>query len=159
VKRLAPLALAVCTACSTAPQTSLRTIDPVLMVGRSAEPAPFERREDPVVERADPEKGQKARTATFWTGVALAVVGGAGTIAFAATGRAFEHKLERGYEGNMTRAQAERYQNNGELMNGLAIGSGAVTLAGTLMAAIALGLDYTLCGKLAKRRKDCPARQ
>jgi hypothetical protein len=152
----ASLPLAACIACSTAPTTSLRTIDPGLMVGRSAEPAPFERRDDPeVAEPIDPEKHQKARTATFWTGVVLAAVGGAGTIAFAATGRAFESKLARGYETSMTRAEEERYQNRGELMNGLAVGSGAVGLVGLLTAAVALGVDYTLCGKLAKRRKGC----
>ena len=161
MRRICVLGIAgslVCsTACSTAPTTSIRTIDPGLMVGRSAEPAGFEHRDDPVVEDdQDPARGQRARTATFWTGVALAAIGGAGTIGFAAAGQAFEQKLERGYADTITRSRAEQYQNRGELMNGLAIGSGAVALAGILMAAVALGIDYTLCGKLSRRRKDCP---
>jgi hypothetical protein len=157
IRRLAPLPLAACIACSTAPSTSYRTIDPGLMVGRSAEPAPFEGRDDPdIADPVDPGRHQKARTIVFWTGVAMAAVGGAGTIGFAATGRAFEHKLARGYETSLTRAEEERYQNRGELMNGLAVGSGAVGLVGLLTAAVALGIDYTLCGKIAKRRKGCP---
>jgi hypothetical protein len=157
IRRLAPLSLAACVACSTAPSASLRTIDPGLMVGQSAQPTAFERRgEVEGAEPPDPAKRQKARTITFWTGVVLAAVGGAGTIAFGATGRAFEQKLARGYETSMTRAEEERYQDRGELMNGLATGSAAVGLVGLLSAAIALGVDYTLCGTIAKRRKGCP---
>jgi hypothetical protein len=157
IRRLVSLPLAACIACSAAPSTSLRTIDPGLMVGRSAQPTEFERRE-PVegAEPADPQKHQKARTFTFWTGVVLAAVGGAGTVAFAATGRSFQHKLDDGYETSMTRAQERRYQDRGELMNGLAVGFGAVGLVGLLTAAISLGVDYTLCGTISKRRKNCP---
>lgn len=146
--------LASAVACSASPTASVRPIDPALMVGKVAEPTRFERRDDRV-EHADPREHQKARTIAFWTGVALTTVGAAGTIAFSATGQAMENKLSDGYDDSLTRADEDRYQDNGELMNDLAIASGVIGLAGVVIAAVAFGVDYTLCGTLVKRRKDC----
>jgi hypothetical protein len=113
----------------------------------------------PLQDPAEPDKRQRARTGLFWTGIVLTAVGGGGTIAFAAVGEGTEDQLNRAYgDGSLTRARRSQLEDRGEIMNGLAIGSAALTLVGIALASIAYGVDYTRCGKLAKRRRK-PCRQ
>lgn len=108
----------------------------------------------PLDDPGEPDKRQRARTALFWTGIALVAIGGAGMIGFSAIGEATEDKLHKGYDdGSLTRARDDQLRTRGEAMNGLAIGSAALAFVGLAFSAIAFGVDWTRCGKLAKRRR------
>jgi hypothetical protein len=133
-----------------------------LRVGAMADSTAFERAgaapSSPGIEDIPPSEKrdrQRARTATFWIGVVAASLGGGGAIGFAAAGQVSENKIAEGYERRtLTRSQEDRLEDRGTLFNQIAIGSGALALVGVVMASVAYGLDYTQCGKLA-RRKDC----
>ncbi len=113
----------------------------------------------PLDDPGEPDRRQRARTGLFWTGIVLTAIGGAGLIAFSAAGEGIEDSLHRGYrDGDLTRERDDKLRNRGEIMNGLAIGSAALTLVGVAFATIAFGVDWTRCGKLAKRRRK-PCRE
>lgn len=161
-------ALAWSGGCTTT-QTSVRPLPPDLRIGTLAHMTAFEqdapsakpsRRDERPVEADMPDEGNRGRgrVIAFWTGVGAMTVGTAGLIGFGAAGAAFENKLADGYRnGDLTHAQEQRWQDNGELMNNLAIGSTVLAIAGLVTGAVALGLDYTNCGRLVKRR-NCPKR-
>lgn len=116
--------------------------------------------DEPTSAGAGPHGNQRARTAVFWTGIALAAAGGAGVVGLSSAGYVAQQRIDEGYERGMTRARAQRLQDAGENFNRAAIASAGVALVGIAMAAIAFGLDYTACGKLTRRRadRDCPRR-
>jgi hypothetical protein len=118
-------------------------------------PPPTDMQPDaPLDDPGEPDKRQRARTALFWTGIALVAIGGAGIIGFSAIGEATEDKLHNGYDdGSLTRARDDQLRTRGELMNGLAIGSAALAIVGLAFSSIAFGVVWTRCGKLAKRRR------
>jgi hypothetical protein len=130
--------------------------------GRDSEPAAPATTETAASPDADsnsqhePDKGQRARVGVFWAGIALTAAGGGSTIAMAVTGEATQKQLTDGYaDGSLTRAREEQLTGRGELVNKLAVASATLALIGVALAAIAYGVDYTRCGKLAKRRKKC----
>lgn len=107
-------------------------------------------------------RNQRARKAVFWTGVALTALGTAATITTATAGQVTEKRLADAYEdGNLSLAREDRLTGAGETLNKAAIGSAGVALVGLAMAVISFGLDYTACGKLARRRsqRDCQRRR
>ena len=89
-------------------------------------------------------------------GVGGAAAGGAGAIAFGAAGQITENKLDDAYDDGLTRSEESDLQDRGKTMNGLAIGSAVVALVGLSLTAIVIGVDYTRCGTIMKRRrKEC----
>lgn len=148
-------------------QTTVRPLPPDLRIGtlahatafeQDAPPAKAPQRQSRAVDDDLPDEGNRGRgrVIAFWTGVGMLTAGTAGLIGFGAAGAAFENKLANGYrDGGLTHAEEQRYQDNGELMNNLAIGATVLALAGLVTGAVALGLDYTNCGRLVKR-KNCP---
>lgn len=170
-----------CTAVTALPP---RPIAPDLRVGKMAERTDFElavapERSEPGVEPEqlhppdvavdepfeepdEARRNQRARTAVFWTGVAVTTLGTAGMISTATAGQVTEKRLTEAYDdGNLSLAREERLTDAGETLNKAAIGSAGVALIGLAMAVISFGLDYTACGKLARRRsnRDCQRRR
>lgn len=103
------------------------------------------------------DDNQRARTATFWTGIGALAVGGAGLLGFGITGRITQRQLSAAYDDGATRDRVETLQGRGTLMNGLTIGSAALVLVGLSLSSIAYALDFTHCGRLSQRRRtECP---
>ncbi len=108
----------------------------------------------------DPDRAQRRRSGLFVAGLVLAGIGTGGTIAFAAGGQATQNKLGDGYETSLGRNEERDLQNRGKTMNQLAVGTAAVGVVGLTLAMIALGVDYTRCGKIVKKRhKKCSGKK
>lgn len=108
----------------------------------------------------DPQRAQRRRSGLFVAGLVLAGLGTGGTIAFAAGGQATQNELGDGYETSLNRNEERDLQNRGKTMNQLAVGTAAIGVIGLTMAMIALGVDYTRCGKIVKKRhKKCAGKK
>ncbi|MEM6290936.1 MAG: hypothetical protein AAGA54_06705 [Myxococcota bacterium] len=171
------LLLAVSTGCaSTASLSSAPPLRPVpadLQVGRLAERTAFEQDDfsdgargssDPApaddVRADDDEDAQRKRKAAFIAGVIASAVGGAVAIGFGAAGQVTENRLDDAYRDGLTREEEQGFQDRGEAFNGVAIGGSALAVVGLSVTAIVVGIDYTKCGSLMKkRRKECEAKQ
>jgi hypothetical protein len=161
------LALTCAIACGCmAPQASVPSIAPDLRMGAMAQRTSFEM-EPPrtatssgapaSTDEDGVRKANRRRKALFWTGIAMGSIGGLGVLAFGITGRVMQGKLKSGYaDGDLTRAQEDRYERVGEISNGVAIGSAIAGIVGFGMAAIVYGVDHARCGDLKPRRAGCP---
>ncbi len=169
------LPLAALTGCATASAPSPRLLPPDLRLGSLSERTAFE---DPAVESSttgsrdapddrardegprDTPKKRRRRKVLFFLGAGAAGFGGLGVVGFGIGGRVVQGQLDRGYdEQTLTRSEEDTLTTTGEVMNGLAIGSAVIGLAGVILAATAYGIDHARCGDLPPRRKRCPDRQ
>lgn len=102
---------------------------------------------------------QRTRSGFFWAGVVMAAAGGGLFLGTAIGGRITQGQLNKAYDANdLTYAREGQLRDRGKIFNSLAAAGGAIALTGIITLAIAYGIDYAHCGKLAKRRKDCPRR-
>lgn len=158
------LGLAALTGCATSPAPRVMPSDlgvEVLSARTSFEQEPAEdsrrrsRRSAPD-DRVDTPKKKKRRRALFFLGVGAAGFGGLGVLSFGIGGRIVQAQIANGFDdGSLTRDERNRLDTTGEVMNGLAIGSAVVGLAGLILAAAAYGVDHSRCGTLPPRRKHC----
>ena len=165
-------ALAVGGCASMQPQSFARPVAPNLMVGAMARTTAFERNgaPEPATEagrmgpkqlttaaedqRAPADRHQRARTIAFWTGITAIVVGGAALVALGATGESTQLQLDKEYKAaTVSRHREDVLSSRGKLLNKLAAGAGALTIVGLAAAVISYGIDYSLCGKLSRRRR------
>jgi hypothetical protein len=110
------------------------------------------------IDRLDTDKHQKQRSALFWSGVVLLAVGAAATAGLMAGGQIVESRLNDGYEGSMSREREQRLRGAGDTANQMTWVTGGVSIVGLGLLLAGYGLDYSVCGKLAKRRKKCRGR-
>lgn len=165
--------LATAVGCASSPTINYAP-DPARMYGAVARRTAFEEGADapqaPAAEPApvagpaprqpaditEPQKGQGARTGIFWAGIATTIVGAAMLTGFGIGGRVVQARLKDGYEdGDLTYAREDELRDRGNTFNQLAAAGAGITLVGAAVAAIVYGVDYSRCGSLAKRRKDC----
>ncbi len=170
VRLLAIACLGLTTACATfeapgrdAPIDSRLHIVPVLAARTSIEadsaPATSDTSDTSDTDNGRSGKRVTATHAVLWTGVVLASLGGAGLIGFGATGLATDRKLIRGYEEDgLTHEEQDTLIERGEAMNTATIISASVGLLGALIAVTAYGVEYTKCGRLAPKRRNCDKR-
>lgn len=166
------LSLAAVTGCASftgATGPVLRPSSPELHVGALDERTRFElddegsprARERPAPDDdggVDTPKQQRRRKILYLTGLGAMAFGGVGFVAFGVGGRIVQAQLKNGYaDGDITREREDQLQTTGKVMNGLAIGTSVVGLAGLVTAAIAYGIDHARCGELRPRRKECHA--
>jgi len=91
--------------------------------------------------------------------VGAAGFGTLGVTSFGIGGRVVQAQLANGYDdGSLTRDREDTLTTTGEVMNGLAIGSAVVGLAGVILASTMYGIDHARCGDLPPRREQCPDR-
>ena len=111
------------------------------------------RRED----EPDTDKKQRRRKALFFLGAGAAGFGVLGVTAFGIGGRVVQAQMSNGYDdGSLTRDREDTLALRGDVMNGMAIGSAVVGLAGIILAATVYGIDHARCGDLPPKRKRCP---
>lgn len=104
----------------------------------------------------DTDDDQDLRKALFIAGVVASAVGGAMAIGFGAAGQITENRLDDAYASGLSRADESDFQDRGKAFNGVAIGGAAIAVVGISLTTVVLGLDYTRCGNLLKkRRKEC----
>lgn len=114
-------------------------------------PTPADRSHEP-----DPAKEQRTRTGLFWGGVGALAVGGAMLTAFGIGGRVTQAQLKNGYDdGDLTYAREDELRDRGSAFNKVAAAGAGLAVVGLAVTAIVYGIDYSRCGTLAKRRKDC----
>lgn len=102
---------------------------------------------------------QRTRNGLFWTGVALAAIGGAAFVGTAVGGRVTQGQLNKGYRNDdLTIDRESTLRDRGKGFNIGASVTGSIALVGIAMLAIVYGVDYARCGTIAKRRKDCRPR-
>lgn len=177
MKRMLPLGpLLLSIACVAAPMPVTYAPDPATLYGAKAHRTAFE---DPTAAAPapaatvgpaprdtatdtsdnDPAKHQRARTGVFWGGIAATAVGGVLLTAFGIGGRVTQSQLAKAYDdADLTYAREDKLADRGKLFNALAGAGAGIAIVGIAMASIAYGLDYSRCGTLAKRRKDCKPR-
>lgn len=166
--KLAPLSLAVLCASATAcapvmQRPTPRALPSDLQVGRLGERTAFEQHDaagNPVDasddDLHDEDTAQRRRKGALIAGVVASAVGGAMAIGFGAAGQITENQLDKGYDDGLSRAEESDLRDRGEAFNGVAIGGAALAVAGLSLTAVILGIDYTRCGNLVKkRRKQC----
>lgn len=168
------LVLAMATmGCAVAPMPTRYAPDPATLYGAKAHRTAFE---DPTAKTAaapapvgpapretdappaddETKKDQRTRNGLFWGGVAVAAIGGASLLAFGIGGRVTQGQLAKGYDdGDLTYKREEQLRERGKVFNSLAGAGAGIGLVGMAVAAIVYGIDYSRCGTLAKRRKDC----
>ncbi|MBX7081794.1 MAG: hypothetical protein K1X88_21500 [Nannocystaceae bacterium] len=102
---------------------------------------------------------QRTRNGLFWTGVALAAIGGAAFVGTAVGGRVTQAQLDKGYRNDdLTIDRESTLRDRGKGFNIGASVTGSIALVGIALLAIVYGVDYARCGTIAKRRKDCRPR-
>lgn len=107
-------------------------------------------------DRVDTPKKQRRRKILYFTGLGALGIGALGFVSFGIGGRIVQAQLENGYDdGTLTRDRQQQLDTTGTVMNGLAIGSAVVGLAGVILAATVYGIDHSRCGDLPPRRKQC----
>jgi hypothetical protein len=130
---------------------------PVTPITEEAAMAPGPEARVPV--RADPgtPSAQRTRTALFWTGLVLTIVGGATLLGAGISGRITQGQLTRGYDQeSLSHTREKTLRDRGEVSNALAAAGGGVMIVGAGLTAITFGIDYSRCGNISKRkRKDC----
>lgn len=118
----------------------------------TAGPAP----RDPGPNESDGAKAQRTRTGLFWAGIATTAVGAAMLTAFGIGGRATQGQLAKAYDdADLSYDREETLRDRGKVFNALAGAGAGIALVGLATAAVVYGIDYSRCGTLAKRRKDC----
>ena len=157
--RTLALVLVATTGCATTATTLPRPIASDIRVGAMGERTRFEQVPIERTAEGDDDDGatraEKRRKSAFWGGIALLGIGTVGFLGFGIGGRVVQKQIDDGYnDGTLTRADEDKFEKRGELMNGLAIASAVVGLAGVVMASVTYGIDRTRCGKL-KPRRDC----
>ena len=164
------LPLALLTGCVTAPTMTARPLPADLQIGAMSQRTAFElddgvetstsAEELPAEEAPDSEKKKRRRKVLFALGVGATGFGLLGWTGFGIGGRVVQGQLSNGYDdGSLTREREDTLTTRGEVMNGLAIGSAVVALAGALFTATVYGIDHARCGDLPPRRKQCPDRR
>ncbi|MCB9749874.1 MAG: hypothetical protein H6713_07690 [Myxococcales bacterium] len=158
----------------------IRPIDPRLHVGEMGTRTNFELQT--LVASQEPRTASAERPATddrrerkrkksvtrpiFWTGIVLSVIGGAGTIAFGTIGVITERQLVGALYNDLdpsttdrtfTESDLDTLETRGDTVNALAIASVIIGLVGMTMAVTSYGYDYTHCGPLAPKRRNCEA--
>lgn len=170
--------LVLLTGCATASASSPRLLASDLHVGvldertafeldtfepetaPEAAPAAPEAQDDSRKARVDTPKKRRRRKGLFFLGVGAAGFGALGTLAFGIGGRVVQAQIANGFDdGTLTRDRGDTLSTTGEVMNGLAIGSAVLGLAGVILAATVYGVDHNRCGDLPPRRKQCPERK
>jgi hypothetical protein len=106
-------------------------------------------------DKLDDDKDQRRRTALFWSGVAILAVFAGTTAGMMATGQIVENRLNDGYDAALSRDREQRLRDTGKVTNQVAIVTGGISLLGLALLLAGYGLDYSVCGKMAKRRKKC----
>ena len=110
-------------------------------------------------DRDDGRTRREPTEAVFWAGVILTAIGGAGAIGMGTAARITERQIVAGFEGDgLSRERLDTLNDRGKALNRATIVSGAIGLAGALMAATAYGIEWTKCGKLAPERRRCAVR-
>ena len=161
------------TGCVSAATPPPRVIPADLQVGKMAHRTQFEL-DDPSatvaagpsstdddfdVDEPESDKKKRRRKILFFLGAGAAGFGVVGTTGFGIGGRVVQAQVANGYDdGSLTRDRHDTLTTTGEVMNGLAIGSAVVGLAGVILASTMYGIDHARCGDLPPRRKDCPGR-
>jgi hypothetical protein len=152
------------TACApTMQRTTPRALPSDLQMGRLGERTAFEQHDaagNPTASdddlHDDEDDAQRKRKAAFIAGVVASAVGGAMAIGFGAAGQITENQLDKGYEDGLTRGEESDLRDRGKAFNGVAIGGAALAVVGISLTSIIVGIDYTRCGKLVKKRhKKC----
>lgn len=106
--------------------------------------------------RVDTPKQQRRRKILYITGLSMAGFGVLGFVGFGVGGRIVQAQHEKGYDdGTLTHEREDQLNTTGTVMNGLAIGSAVVGLAGVILGATVYGIDHARCGELRPRRKQC----
>ncbi|MEM7152670.1 MAG: hypothetical protein AAF799_07500 [Myxococcota bacterium] len=161
------------TGCVSAATPAPRLIPTDLQVGAMAHRTQFELDDGPATVEVgtsssndgdrsdDPEsdKKRRRRKILFFLGAGAAGFGVVGTTGFGIGGRVVQAQIANGYEDqSLTRDRADTLTTTGEVMNGMAIGSAVIGLAGVILASTMYGIDHARCGDLPPRRKDCPGR-
>jgi hypothetical protein len=170
---LTSLALASSLGCASVQPTIVAAPDPASMYGAKVHRTAFE---DPTAAAApttapavasgpapaddspsnDPSKEQRTRTGLFWGGVGALALGGAMLTAFGIGGRVTQAQLKNGYDdGDLTYSREEKLRDRGSAFNKVAAAGAGLAVVGLAVTAIVYGIDYSRCGTLAKRRKDC----
>jgi len=163
------LPLAALTGCATATYSSPRPLPNDLQLGGLTARTAFELDDrgapppssEPNVPADEPETAKQARRrkVLFFLGVGATGFGTLGVTSFGIGGRVVQAQLANGYDdGSLTRDREDTLTTTGEVMNGLAIGSAAVGLAGVILASTMYGIDHARCGDLPPRREHCPGR-
>ncbi len=107
----------------------------------------------------DSPKKERRRKLLYYTGLGAIGFGVLGSVSFGIGGRIVQAQLKKGYEdGTLTRDREDQLHTTGTVMNGMAIGSAVVGLLGVITAATIYGIDYSRCGELPPRRKNCPGK-
>lgn len=166
-----PLALTV-SACATgpiggqlaSPSSGPRLVSPDLHVGGLDERTRFElddsasppaTKRDASKDRVDTPKKQRRRKVLYFLGLGSAGFGVLGVTGFGIGGRIVQGQLQNGYDdGTLTRDREDQLNTTGDVMNGVAIGSAVIGLAGVILSATMYGIDHARCGELPPRRKD-----
>lgn len=132
-------------------QPPLRPLDASLAIGRSSEPAPFERRAAPAPAPAK----TPASVPVFWTAVITSAVASVAAIGLGIAGERQERQLEEGYRARLSERDADDHAARGRRANRWAGVSLGVAAASAAVALVTWGHDFSRCGPLAPARRDC----
>ncbi|MCX4243685.1 hypothetical protein [Paraliomyxa miuraensis] len=106
-------------------------------------------------DRVDTPAKQRRRKVLYFLGLGAAGFGVVGVTAFGIGGRIVQAQVNNGYDdGTLTHEREDQLNTTGAVMNGMAIGSAVLGLAGVILSATMYGIDHARCGDLPPRRKD-----
>ncbi|MGB1014350.1 MAG: hypothetical protein ACPG4T_09480 [Nannocystaceae bacterium] len=102
-----------------------------------------------------PKRKKSITPALFWSGIIIGAIGTGATIGVAAAGFATERKISNSFDDGISMADHQQLVDRGKTLNTISIVTTAVALAGWVMAIGTYGYDYTHCGPLAPKKRQC----
>jgi len=102
-----------------------------------------------------PKRKKSITPALFWSGIIIGAIGTGATIGVAAAGFATERRISNSFDDGISKADHQQLVDRGKALNTVSIVTTAVALAGWVMAIGTYGYDYTHCGPLAPKKRQC----
>ncbi len=104
---------------------------------------------------AKPKRKKSITPALFWSGIIIGAIGTGATIGVAAAGFATERKISNSFDDGISGADHDKLVDRGKALNKTSIVTTAIALTGWIMALATWGYDYTHCGPLAPKKRQC----
>lgn len=120
----------------------------------------FELKEAPQpTDRRASSRSTPPTKAVFWSAIGLTILGGISTIALGATALHTGNQIDQGFTGEFTKAEFDKLEQRGNQLNTATIATASITAIAASIALIVYGVDYSRCGPLAPKRRQCEAAQ
>lgn len=116
----------------------------------------------PKAQASNDRRGKKKRTTNeslYWAGIIVGSIGTALGVGSGIGAWVTQSQISDGYDNGATKAEIDDLERRGEVLGALSITGFSLGVLGFVTSIVTYGIDYTRCGPLAAKRRDCSKRQ